>query len=75
MIRKIQQHLKDAKKTYFEHQRFAFLASLICLKSAFTAFIHGLCPALFEYNTSTNIKKMYNDMQPIYKMREMKSKN
>tara|TARA_B100000003_G_C10604280_1_gene240343 strand:+ start:228 stop:455 length:228 start_codon:yes stop_codon:yes gene_type:complete len=75
MIRKIQQHLKDANKTYFEHQRFAFLASLICLKSAFTAFIHGLCPALFEYNTSTNIKKMYNDMQPIYKMREMKSKN
>ena len=75
MIRKIQQHLKDANNTYFEHQRFAFLASLICLKSAFTAFIHGLCPALFEYNTSTNIKKMYNDMQPIYKMREMKSKN
>ena len=66
---------KRRKQNLLEHQRFAFLASLICLKSAFTAFIHGLCPALFEYNTSTNIKKMYNDMQPIYKMREMKSKN
>ena len=54
-------------KSYFEHQRFAFKASLNCLKSAFTAFIHGICPALFEYNTSTNIRKMYDDMQPIYK--------
>jgi len=75
MIKKIQQHLKDANKGYFEHQRFAFKAGLNCLKSAFTAFIHGICPALFEYNTSTNIRKMYDDMQPIYKMRANKSKN
>ena len=73
MIKKIQQHLKDANKGYFEHQRFAFKAS--CLKSAMTAFVHGICPALFEYNTSTNIKKMYNEMQPIYKMLEKKNKN
>lgn len=75
MIKKIQQHLKDANKSYFEHQRFAFRASLNCIISAFTALIHGICPALFEYNTSTSIKKLYNEMQPIYKMRENKSKN
>ena len=75
MIQKIKQHLKDANKTYFEHQRFAFKASFACLKSSFTALIHGICPALFEYNTSTNIKKMHEDMQPIYKMREEKNNN
>ena len=75
MIKKIQQHLKDANKGYFEHQRFAFKASFSCLKSAMTAFVHGICPALFEYNTSTNIKKMYNEMQTIYKMLEKKNKN
>ncbi len=75
MIKKIQQHLKDANKSYFEHQRFAFRTSLNCIISAFTALIHGICPALFEYNTSTSIKKLYNEMQPIYKMRENKSKN
>ena len=73
MIKKIRQHLKDANKGYFEHQRFAFKASLNCLKSAF-AFIHGIC-LLFEYNTSSNIRKMYDDIQPIYKMRDDKSKN
>ena len=75
MIKKIQKHLKDANKGYFEHQRFAFKASLNCLISAFTALVHGICPAFFEYNTSTNIKKMHNDMQPIYKMREDKNNN
>ena len=75
MIQKIKHHLKDANKSYFEHQRFAFKASLTCLKSSFTAFIHGICPALFEYNTSTSIKKLHKDMQPIYKMREEKNQN
>ena len=55
MIKKIKQHLKDANKTYFEHQRFAFKASFNCLKSSFTALVHGICPAFFEYDTSTNI--------------------
>ena len=73
MIKKINQHLKAANKTYFEHQKFAFRASLICLKSSFTAFVHGICPALFEYDTSTNIKKLHEDMEPIYKMREEKN--
>lgn len=75
MIKKIKQHLKDANKTYFEHQRFAFRTSLNCLKSSFTALIHGICPAFFEYNTSSNIKKMYQDMQPIYRFLEEKKNN
>ena len=75
MIKKIQQHLKDANKSYFEHQKFALKASYNCLKSSFTALIHGICPAFFEYNTSTNIKKMYEDMQPIYEMLKNKSKD
>ena len=53
MIQKIRQHLKDANKTYFEHQDFKKQA--ICLKSSFTL-VHSICPALYEYNTSTNIK-------------------
>ena len=75
MIKKIKQHLKDANKTYFEHQRFAFKASFNCLKCSFTALVHGICPAFFEYDTSTNIKKMHEDMQPIYKMREEKKES
>ncbi|MBL61049.1 MAG: hypothetical protein CMI85_02845 [Candidatus Pelagibacter sp.] len=75
MIKKTKRHLKDANKTYFEHQKFAFKASFNCLKSSLTAFIHGICPALFEYDTSSSIKKMYRDMQPIYKFLEDKNKN
>jgi len=74
MIKKIKQHLQDANKTYFEHQRFAFRASIICIKSSFTAFVHGICPAFFEYDTSSNIKKMYQDMEPIYKFLEERNK-
>lgn len=74
MIKKIKQHLQDANKTYFEHQRFAFRASIKCLKSSFTAFVHGICPAFFEYDTSSNIKKMYKDMEPIYKFLEERNK-
>lgn len=66
MLKKISKHLQDANKTYFEHQKFAFKASMTCLKTAFMAFIHGICPALFEYDTSTSIKKMHKDMKPIY---------
>ncbi|MEK9959615.1 MAG: DUF6356 family protein [Pelagibacteraceae bacterium] len=68
MIRKIKNHLKDANKSYFEHQLFAFKVSLSCLWSAFTALIHGICPAVFEYDTSTNIKKLYQKFGPIYEM-------
>ncbi len=75
MIKKIQQHLKDANKGYFEHQRFAFKTSFNCMKSALTALIHGICPAFFEYNTSNKIRKMYNEMQPIYKMLENKNRD
>ena len=74
MIKKIKQHLQDANKTYFEHQRFAFRASIICIKSSFTAFVHGICQAFFEYDTSSNIKKMYQDMEPIYKFLEERNK-
>ena len=74
MFKKIDKHLEEANKTYFEHQQFAFKASFTCLKSSFTAFIHGICPAFFEYNTSSSIKKMYEDMNPIYDMLEEKNK-
>ena len=74
MFEKVSQHLKDAKKGYFEHQRFAFKVSYNCLKSSFTAFVHGIYPAFFEYNTSSLIKKMYNDMRPIYDFLEKKNK-
>ena len=74
MFDKVRQHLADANKSYFEHQKFAFKASFNCLKSALTAFVHGIYPAFFEYNTSSTIKKMYNDMRPIYDFLEKKNK-
>ena len=75
MLEKVKQHLKDANKSYFEHQRFAFKVSLACLKSSFTAFVHGICPALFEYDTSKTIKKIYKDMKPIYYFLDQKDKH
>ena len=58
MLSKIKSHLKDANKTYFEHQKFALKVSWKCLCSSFTALIHSICPALFEYTTSSKIKEM-----------------
>ena len=75
MFKKVKRHLNDANKSYFEHQKFAFRASLTCLKSSFTAFIHGIYPAFFEYNTSSSIKKMYKDMKPIYDFLEQKNRH
>jgi len=74
MFKKVKRHLNDANKNYFEHQKFAFRASLTCLKSSLTAFIHGIYPAFFEYDTSSSIKKMYKDMKPIYDFLEQKDK-
>lgn len=74
MFKKAKRHLNDANKSYFEHQKFAFKASLLCLKSSFTAFIHGIYPAFFEYDTSRTIKKMYKDMKPIYNFLEQRDK-
>jgi len=75
MFKKVKRHLNDANKSYFEHQKFAFKASFVCLKSSFTAFVHGVYPAFFEYDTSTAIKKMYKDMKPIYDFLERKGKH
>ena len=70
MFSKIKSHLKDADKTYFEHQKFALKVSWKCLCSSFTALIHSICPALFEYTTSSKIKEMHEDLEPIYEMRK-----
>jgi len=75
MFKKVKRHLNDANKSYFEHQKFAFRASLACLKSSFTAFIHGIYPAFFEYDTRKKKKKMYKDMKPIYDFLEQKDKH
>ena len=69
MFKKINQYLKAASKTYFEHQKFAIRASLICLKSSLAAFVPGICPELFGYDTSVNIKKLHEDTQPVYKIK------
>ena len=73
MINKIKSHLKDADKTYFQHQKFALKISWRCLCSSITAFIHAICPAFFEYTTRSAIKNMHNDLEPIYSM--LKGKN
>tara|TARA_B100000941_G_C27958083_1_gene280153 strand:- start:45 stop:278 length:234 start_codon:yes stop_codon:yes gene_type:complete len=73
MIKKIKSHLKDADKTYFQHQKFALKISWRCLCSSFTAFVHAICPAFFEYTTSSAIKNMHNDLEPIYSMLKGKS--
>lgn len=75
MLSKVRQHLKDANKSYFEHQRFAFKVGFNCLKSSFTAIVHGIYPAFFEYDTSTTIKKIHKDMKPIYDFLEKKDKH
>ena len=75
MFKKAKRHLNDANKSYFEHQRFAFKAGLTCLKSSFTAFVHGIYPAFFEYDTSSSVKRMYKEMKPIYDFLEQKNKH
>ena len=61
MINKIRRHLELANKGYFEHMFFAMKIGLKCLWSFFTAFIHAINPAWFEYTTSKRIKRM-NDL-------------
>jgi hypothetical protein len=61
MFNKIKRHLELANKGYFEHMFFAMKIGLKCLWSFFTAFIHAINPAWFEYTTSKRIKRM-NDL-------------
>ena len=61
MLNKIKRHLELANKGYFEHMFFAMKIGLKCLWSFFTAFIHAINPAWFEYTTSKRIKRM-NDL-------------
>ena len=61
MFNKIKKHLELADKGYFEHMFFAMKIGLKCLWSFFTAFIHAINPAWFEYTTSKRIKRM-NDL-------------
>ena len=72
MFSKIKSHLKDADKTYFEHQKFALKVSWKCLCSSFTALIHSILPSLFEYTTSSIIKEIHEYLEPIYQMRKRK---
>jgi hypothetical protein len=58
MFNKIKRHLELANKGYFEHMFFAMKIGLKCLWSFFTAFIHAINPAWFEYTTSKRIKRM-----------------
>ena len=61
MFNKIKRRLELANKGYFEHMFFAMKIGLKCLWSFFTAFIHAINPAWFEYTTSKRIKRM-NDL-------------
>ena len=71
MLSKIKSHLKDADKSYFEHQKFALKVSWKCLCSSFTALIHSICPAFL--NTQLVLKsKRCKDLEPIYEMRKRK---
>jgi hypothetical protein len=63
MFKKIKKHLEVANKGYFEHMFFAMKIGLKCLWSFFTAFVHAINPAWFEYTTSKRIKKMNNLFQ------------
>ncbi|MGI9083651.1 MAG: DUF6356 family protein [Candidatus Fonsibacter lacus] len=63
MFNKIKKHLELADKGYFEHMFFAMKIGLKCLWSFFTAFIHAINPAWFEYTTSKRIKRMNNLFQ------------
>ena len=61
MFSKIKSHLKDADKTYFEHQKFALKVSWKCLCSSFTALIHSIGPAniIWGDSNSLNISKYF----------------
>jgi len=63
MFKRIKRHLELANKGYFEHMFFAMKIGCKSLYCFFTAFIHAVNPAFFEYSTSKRIKRMNDRFQ------------
>ena len=58
MINESNEHLKEAKETYFEHMKNAFKISFGMIVGGFKGVIHALVPSLFTTAASDRIKKL-----------------
>ena len=59
MIKKSQNHLKDANESYFKHMGVALKISYKLILGGLMALIHAIIPSLFTVNASNTIKNLY----------------
>lgn len=58
MIKKSQEHLKQAKENYFKHMSIALKISFQLMIGSIMAFIHALLPSTFTNSASNKIKEL-----------------
>jgi len=59
LINKSNEHLKEAKETYFEHMKNAFKISFAMIGGGFKGVVHALVPGLFTTAASDKIKNLH----------------
>ena len=59
MINKSNDHLKEAKETYFEHMKNAFKISFGMIGGGLKGLVHALVPGVFTASASDKIKKLH----------------
>ena len=63
MINKSNDHLKEAKETYFEHMKNAFKISFGMIGGGFKGLVHALVPGIFTTSASDKIKKLHTCLE------------
>ena len=63
MINKSNEHLKEAKETYFEHMKNAFKISFGMISGGLKGIAHALVPGIFITSASDKIKKLHTYLE------------
>ena len=63
MFKRCQSHLDSVHESYFAHLGFAAWFGVRMIGAGIACIFHALCPAIFQTTTSTNLNKLYAEMQ------------
>ena len=63
MLSKARHHLDKVEESYCEHFLIAAGFGVRLIGAGLAAFIHAICPALFEYTASSTVDKLAAELQ------------
>lgn len=56
-MKKINEHLEIAQKSYWQHLLFATKAGFVLIYAGIISIIHGICPLLFPFRSAQIVMK------------------